>query len=425
MWELYSRNYLKGNRTVGRSIRAIILISSFLLSFITILFYNLWLDEKARSAWEGRAWRPSVLTWIYGTVLSLVCLTLLVMIYHAFEMTKDGRLHQLGILQSVGATPRQIYMVLAEEAFVLGIPAMIPGILAGAAGVYLLASAVRRVNRMTGKPEMVFDCPLGLLLLVTGICVLVLLLAANCAATGLSRITALEALRGGAAVKNETRRFRAVPWPAGIEWELARRSLHARRRSFRTASLSLALACMAFSLYLNFWAMSSASRQHTYFERYESTWDEERYAAEMENEKLLETGYTLFVGGMSGLLACIGVANVFANTLGSVQMRKREFARYRSLGFTDRGMWKIVMTEGCLTALRPILFCLPVNLCFVVWGVSYAPITWKDYLAAAPILPFGLFAGAVMTAVGSASFLAGRKILRADLLEGLKDDTQY
>lgn len=425
MWELYSKNYLKENRTVGLFLRIMILIASFFLSFFLLLFYNLWADEKARSAWEGRTWQPGVLTFIYGTILTLVCLTLLSVIYHGFEMTKEERLHQLGILQSVGATPHQIYRVLLEEAFVLGIPVMIPGMLAGVLGTRLIAMAAGNVNRMTGKMEMVFYCPLWVLLLAAGACILVLLLAANRAALRLSRITALEALRGEASGLVRMSRFRLAFRLPGAEWELAEKSLYARRRAFRTATLSLTLAFLAFSLFLNFWALSSASRQHTYFERYESTWDEARYAEEMQYENMMETGYTLFIGGLCGLLACIGIANVAANTLGSVQTRKREFARYRSLGFTDREMWKILAAEGCLTAFRPILFCMPVNIGFVIWGVSYAPITWGDYFAVFPLVPLGIFGGILVLAVGLSVFFAGRKILGADLVESLKDGTPY
>ena len=43
-------------------------------------------------------------------------------------------------------------------------------------------------------------------------------------------------------------------------------------------------------------------------------------------------------GGFCVLLAVIGIGNVFSNTLGFVRQRKREFARYLSVGLTPEGM---------------------------------------------------------------------------------------
>ena len=47
------------------------------------------------------------------------------MIHHAFAATMTTRIHQLGILQSVGATPRQIKSALVNEVVVLSLPAII------------------------------------------------------------------------------------------------------------------------------------------------------------------------------------------------------------------------------------------------------------------------------------------------------------
>lgn len=51
-------------------------------------------------------------------------------------------------------------------------------------------------------------------------------------------------------------------------------------------------------------------------------------------------GYKLIIGALCVLLAFIGIANVFSNTLGFIRQRKREFARYMSIGMTPEGMRK-------------------------------------------------------------------------------------
>lgn len=65
---------------------------------------------------------------------------------------------------------------------------------------------------------------------------------------------------------------------------------------------------------------------------------------ELENRQTEEAyemdvrrGYQLIMGSLCGLLALVGIANVYANTLGGLYMRKREFARYLSVGVTPGG----------------------------------------------------------------------------------------
>ena len=54
----------------------------------------------------------------------------------------------------------------------------------------------------------------------------------------------------------------------GIEARLAADSLRARRRSMRTANISIAFAVLAFMTLLNFETLYHLSTQETYFQRY-------------------------------------------------------------------------------------------------------------------------------------------------------------
>ena len=67
---------------------------------------------------------------------------------------------------------------------------------------------------------------------------------------------------------------------------------------------------------------------------------------------------TIF-GGFCVLLAVIGIGNVFSNTLGFVRQRKREFARYMSVGMTQGEIKKMFCVEAFTIAGRPILITLP------------------------------------------------------------------
>lgn len=60
------------------------------------------------------------------------------------------------------------------------------------------------------------------------------------------------------------------------------------------------------------------------------------------NNKQIQGMMTIF-GGFCVLLAIIGIGNVFSNTLGFVRQRKREFARYMSVGMTQGEIKKNVL----------------------------------------------------------------------------------
>lgn len=428
MWDIYVKNYLKRNQAASLSILSIIFISVIFISFVTTLFYNLWMDERARAVYEGRNWQPTFLTVLYGLILLILCSALLVMIYYAFEMTKDGRLHQLGILQSAGATPGQIFTVLMEEALVLGVLPLIPGILPGIGLTYLFTVKANEVNRIVGNMETTFVYEPGLFFVTVLLCLLTVWLAAAGAAVRLSRIGIMEAIRGDRGEAQEKKSRRTVRFRSkrrNVEWEIARRSMDGRKRAFRTASISLTLSYLAFSLFLNLWVISSASRQITYFGRYWETWDAQRRTLEMVHEQLIERAYMLTMGGMCVLLAGIGIANIFAGMMGSIRMRKREFARYQSIGFTPESLWRMLIMETSFAALRPICISVPVNAAFVAWAVHISPVTIKDYLRGMPVLPLAVFASAILAAAYLACYLSGRRILEENVVESLKDDTMY
>ena len=66
---------------------------------------------------------------------------------------------------------------------------------------------------------------------------------------------------------------------------------------------------------------------------------ENRIQERLDNDRMLR-GYMLIIGAFCALLALIGIANVFSNTLGFVRQRKREFARYLSVGMTRQACGK-------------------------------------------------------------------------------------
>ena len=133
-------------------------------------------------------------------------------------------------------------------------------------------------------------------------------------------------------------------------------------------------------------------------------------------------GYKLIIGALCVLLAFIGIANVFSNTLGFIRQRKREFARYMSIGMTPEGMRKMFWIEALVIAGRPVLITLPITVVFVWLMITASYLNPMEFLAVAPIVPILLFIAALFGFVALAYYLGGKKILKCDLVEALRTD---
>lgn len=69
---------------------------------------------------------------------------------------------------------------------------------------------------------------------------------------------------------------------------------------------------------------------------------ENRIQEQVANDKQIR-GMMILFGGFCVLLAIIGIANIFSNTLGFVRQRKREFARYLSVGMTPEEIFMLAI----------------------------------------------------------------------------------
>ena len=148
---------------------------------------------------------------------------------------------------------------------------------------------------------------------------------------------------------------------------------------------------------------------------------ENRVQEKIDNDAMLN-GYKLVIGALCVLLAFIGIANVFSNTLGFIGQRKREFARYMSIGMTPKGMRKMFWIEAFVIAGRPVLITLPVTAVFVWLMITASYLNPMEFWAAAPLVPILLFIAALFGFVGLAYYLGGRQILKCDLTEALRSD---
>ena len=142
---------------------------------------------------------------------------------------------------------------------------------------------------------------------------------------------------------------------------------------------------------------------------------------ETNNEKI--QGTKMISGGFCVLLAMIGSGTVFSNTLGFIRQRKREFARYMSIGLTPKGLKKMFCTEALVIAVRPVLISLPPVIIAVAYLLKRSYLEVEVFMAEAPLVPVLLFLLAISGSVALAYYLAWRNIRKISLTEVLRDDT--
>ena len=121
-------------------------------------------------------------------------------------------------------------------------------------------------------------------------------------------------------------------------------------------------------------------------------------------------------------LAVIGISNIFSNALGFLYQRKREFARYISIGMTPKGIRKILWIEAITIAGKPLLITVPLTALFVVFAVKASYLNLAEFMEVLPIGSIIAFIIFIFVFVGLAYYIGGKRLLRCELSEALRDD---
>lgn len=589
---------------------------------------------------------PPLLLLFYIFIVIIVSISLVMIIHNAFAVSMNARVHQFGIFSSVGATPSQIRTCLLQEALALSSVSIVVGTVLGiavSAGVVAATNVV--AADVAGRHKAVFQYhPLVFVMTLLAAFVTVLF-SAYIPAKKLSKVTPIEAIKntGGLQLKKK-KKSRILFLLFGIEGELAGNALKAQKKALRTATRSLTLSFLAFTIMLCFFTLSGISTNHTYFERYQDVWDvmvtvkntgitefeatdelqenkelgnctiyqkavavtklssdlqsdelkalgglgvvagssvtsvadgylvkaplvimddksfeeyctqigvapnndgaivlnriwdninsnfrykqyvpfvnesqnviniqnrdnaesiaqveviaytqevpalreeydnyalvqfisssmwenlagtignveadtyvrvladaelslegantleasvvnligndyvtesENRIQEKVSNDEMMD-GFMMIIGAFCVLLATIGVANVFSNTLGFIQQRKREFVQYMSIGMTEANIRKMFSIEALVIAGRPLLITLPLTVVFVGFMITASYLEPMEFFVEAPILEISLFIVAIFGFVGLAYHLGSKKILNSDMAETLRNDT--
>ncbi len=218
---------------------------------------------------------PPMLLALYTAVLILVSASLILIIRSSFELSMNARIHQFGILSSIGAAPRQIRICLLQEAMALSI---VPMLFGSMLGFFISFCVIKAVNffaaDVSGRHEAVFQYHPFLFVAAVFISLLTVIFSAWIPARKLSRMTPLEAIRNTGGLSLKKKKYSRILFRIfGIEGELAGNALKAQKKQLWISYVSLLLSFLGFSIMICFTTLADISTRYTYFERYQDAWD--------------------------------------------------------------------------------------------------------------------------------------------------------
>lgn len=148
---------------------------------------------------------------------------------------------------------------------------------------------------------------------------------------------------------------------------------------------------------------------------------ENRIQEKITNDRLI-WGYQVIIGIFCALLAIIGIANIFSYTMGFIRQRRRECARYLSVGMTPDGLRKMFRIEILVIAGRPVLITLPVTVLAVSFMIKASYLNPVEFWSQAPYVPIMVFIMVIFGSVALAYRIGGKRILQDSLVEKLRND---
>lgn len=148
---------------------------------------------------------------------------------------------------------------------------------------------------------------------------------------------------------------------------------------------------------------------------------ENRIQEKQDNDTMI-WGYKMILGGLCALFALIGIADMFAGTLGFLYQRKREFARLLSVGLTPGEVRKILCIEAVWLVGRPMFAALLLTVVAASYMIKLSFLDPAEFLREVPTGQILMFTAAVFGFTGLAYYLGGRKIVRMDLAAELRND---
>lgn len=143
--------------------------------------------------------------------------------------------------------------------------------------------------------------------------------------------------------------------------------------------------------------------------------------ANLEMQRQLQMMMSVFIYGFIALIVLVCAANIFNTISTSVILRTREFAMLRSVGITPGKFNKMVCYESLFYGIKALAYGLPLSL--LIAGLMHNTLSGNfGFSFYVPIWAYLTAVLGVLLLVGATMAYAVRKVKRANLIDGLKNE---
>lgn len=210
----------------------------------------------------------------FGVMGLLVVILFVLIIHNAFNLSSSARLSQLGIFASVGAAPKQIkYSVIMEALLLTAFPLPLGLLL----GQIIISSFISFINQIEAHTELtIFAVGWQSILPAILLTLLTVWWSALIPARKISHMSPIVAIRQEGLEKlKKPKRISIIKFGKlfGLSGELAINALQARKRTYRTATISLTLSFLTLACFLCINSTSTAS--NAIYQEEEKRWAEQ------------------------------------------------------------------------------------------------------------------------------------------------------
>lgn len=140
------------------------------------------------------------------------------------------------------------------------------------------------------------------------------------------------------------------------------------------------------------------------------------------HDNLVKKAITSSVFAIALMIGLIGIFNTFSTISNNLRLRKREFAIFRSVGLTPKGLNKMVMLEGLFFAVTPIIVSIPIILFICFYMLHLTLITWSEFISVFPIGIILTYTILIIVSIFLSYYFSSSCVKKSNVVESIKNE---
>ncbi len=186
-----------------------------------------------------------------GIVVAIIMIGSIFLIYNSFNISLNERIHQFGILSSVGATGKQLRNSVLFEGLCIGIVGIPIGIMVGIGSIGLVISVVAKNfgNILYTNVPLTLKVSIPVIVSAAAVSIVTILISAYIPAKKAANTPVMESIRQNNEVKVESKDVKTSKLAQrifGLEGTLAIKNFKRNKKRYRSIVLSLILSVVLF-----------------------------------------------------------------------------------------------------------------------------------------------------------------------------------